>query len=149
MNWEKPLVPTSDAVKLIEMGLGSDADTILCADGFTIRCQAGPLYESLPEYSSIGPWTHLEVEETSELDERLIPFLGFKYLYETGLHRFFRVPVETIREVIEAHGGPTNIQGKAGKPRKLKTFLILQALGYGVCHLIGPQYTKTGVKWGE
>lgn len=149
MMENEPIIGTSDVSKMIGMGLGSDADNIVCVDGFKIRCQAGPLYESLPELSSIGPWTHLEVEDISGSDDRLTPYLGFKYLYETGFYRYFRVPVETIRSIMDDHGGLGQVYVVPGKPIKLKTFLILESLGYRGLSLTHPRYKKTGLKWGE
>lgn len=122
----------SDAEIMSNMGLGSDADHIVCFDGFELNIQAGPLYYSLPENNSMGPWTHFEVSAVSESDEDLLPFINFKHCYETGNICYREVPVEALRKVLSKHGGPRYVKRRdKSKPLKMKTNLIMESLGYG------------------
>lgn len=137
-----------DIETLQNMGLSSCTDPIVCKDGFELHLEAGALYESTPA-NSIGPWTHLEITSVSESDPELIPYTAFKYAYETGHLRYLQVPVETIKQVIESHGGLHKVKNTPGKPVKLKTHVLLHSVGFGYTYLMDQKYLKTGLKWGE
>lgn len=84
---------------------------VVCADGFKMSVQASGFHYCSPR-ASHGGWYQVEVGFPSERVEALMPYIDGRpdeYPTETV---YGYVPLDTVAEVIVAHGGFARASGK-------------------------------------
>ena len=77
---------------------------ICCRDGFRMSVQASRDHFCVPR-ADVGPYTHVEVASTNELEELLLPFADGPQIVGTRPELYVRVPAEVVRAVIRKHAG--------------------------------------------
>jgi hypothetical protein len=76
---------------------------IVCSDGFRMSVQAGPtLYSSPRDWAD--HYEEVEVGFPSQVEVRLMPFIDERNADPTNTV-YGWVPVETINQIVEDHGG--------------------------------------------
>ncbi|WP_322507552.1 hypothetical protein [Anaerolinea sp.] len=87
---------------------GAVRKDIVCKDGFSFSCQASEAHYCCPRTDSPGEegYSHVEIGFPSKKE----PLLESYSSSFAGDNVFPLVPVEVVEQIIEKHGGSTNLE---------------------------------------
>lgn len=103
--------PADPKVEAISHGHLEHAETVTCADGFTMSVQASRFHYCSPR-DSHGPWHAVEVGFPSAKVEAFMPFIDGQDEDPTGTVYGY-VPIEVVAQVVIDHGGFAKATGEA------------------------------------